>query len=404
MDIYCHAFAAPTTLAPRMGRANLSRCTCMAAKNTSGKKRTSKGKRPSNVASGFGPPKTSSKGSQSTDSDNSVQLEEASGSSGDATPHRATVDTPTFDKMKNPETDDSLDAPTDPLVELPQLTAEEKKKLRFDRQSTPDQLIEYFADARARDDFAAIITSNRDLITENVLYRFTSAILQVESRPNDIEQREEEARNMRKLRKDLIAHCWSYDFPLKVGVQMAEARLLNVLKGSNISQDVQRNCGRTSLDVSAFWIVIFAAVAAWEERGRENPELVDVDMQAALAAAADACRTLDSVKEYLSPSLQAVQEILGSSDPSVQTKVISELSEETIAELGCYTEQIRLLPTPAYGALVQRLRSIMDYILTARYNIDPQVLEPFRFGLPEVERQSRLVTFSRSSDAVKRRN
>lgn len=376
----------------------------MAAKNTSGKKRTSKGKRPSNVASGFGPPKTSSKGSQSTDSDNSVQLEEASGSSGDATPHRATVDTPTFDKMKNPETDDSLDAPTDPLVELPQLTAEEKKKLRFDRQSTPDQLIEYFADARARDDFAAIITSNRDLITENVLYRFTSAILQVESRPNDIEQREEEARNMRKLRKDLIAHCWSYDFPLKVGVQMAEARLLNVLKGSNISQDVQRNCGRTSLDVSAFWIVIFAAVAAWEERGRENPELVDVDMQAALAAAADACRTLDSVKEYLSPSLQAVQEILGSSDPSVQTKVISELSEETIAELGCYTEQIRLLPTPAYGALVQRLRSIMDYILTARYNIDPQVLEPFRFGLPEVERQSRLVTFSRSSDAVKRRN
>ncbi|KAI0565990.1 hypothetical protein FGB62_13g023 [Gracilaria domingensis] len=327
-----------------------------------------------------------------------VVTEETSGEAGDETPHRA-MTKPSFKQMENPE-DDPLDAPTEPLIELSQPTKERIQKLRFDPKSKPDEVIEYLADARKRDDFADVIVANRDFVTENVLYRFTSAILQVESRDYDLETREEEARNMRQLRKDIIAHCWSLDFPLKVGVQLAEARLLNVLKGGNIKSDVGRYCGNSAIEVDSFWIVVFAAVAAWEERGRENPELVNVDMQKSLKLAADACKSLKVVNDYLSPSLKAVQEILTSTDPDVQRKVVATFDDENIAELCSFTEKIRLLPTPAYGALVRRLRSIRDYVRAEKYGIKAPELEPFRFTPPEIRRESKLATLYESKRSL----
>ncbi|CAN8076505.1 unnamed protein product [Agarophyton chilense] len=339
---------------------------------------------------------------QQSDSNNvavdDVQREHTSGEQGDETPHRAFTE-PSFRKMDNPEID-PLDAPTEPLIILPILTRERIKGLRFDPRSQADEVIEHFADAQKRDDFSEVIVANRDFVTETVLYRFTSAILQVEIRGYDLETREEEAQNMRNLRKALIAHCWSLDFPLKVGVQLAEERLLNVLKGGNIKSDVARYCGSSTIEVDSLWIVIFAAVAAWEERGRENPELVNVDMQKSLALAADACKTLKVVNDYLSPSLKAVQEILTSTDPEVQRTVVADFNDETVSELSSFTEKIRLLPTPAYGALVRRLRSIRDYVKSEKYGIEPPTLEPFRFTPVEVKRESKLATISDTKRSV----
>lgn len=328
-------------------------------------------------------------------------MEKPSGAPGDASPHRAIVDGPVSATMENPVEEDPLEAFEKPLVELPQLIREEIAELRFDRGQSLDQLIELFEDARSGDQFAATVLANRDLVTERLLYRFTSAILQVENRKTDIDTREEEAANMRQLRTDLIAYCWSNDYPLKVELQNAEARLLGVLQGSNIKKDVARNCGTTTLEVDAFWIVVFAAVAAWEERGRENPELVNIDMQKALTTAAEACRALEEVTTRLSPSLSAVQKILASSDPEVQKEVVADLDDDTIAEMGSFTEQIRLFPSAAYGALVVRMGSILDYIVADKYGIPAGGLEPFRFDLPEVQRGSRLVTFSKNSSQVR---
>lgn len=398
------AFASPTVFQPLAKPLNHPTSLCVfanAKRSSSNQKRASKNKRVAakKKTTTEKPPPPSQPKTSSASADEDLQREKASGASGDATPHRATAE-PSFRQLENPE-QDPLDAPTEPLTPLPQLTREEISALRFDVKSTPDEVIEYFADARRSKDFEAIVVANRDFVTENVLYRFTSAILQVDTRDKNIETREEEARNMRQLRKELIAHCWSYDFLLKLGVQKAEARLLNVLKGGNIKSDVDRYCGRTTMDVDSFWIVVFAAVAAWEERGRENEELANVDMQKSLAVAADACKTLPSVNRYLSPSLKAVQNILTSTDPDVQTNVVAELDDETIAQLCTFTEQVRLLPTPAYGALVRRLRSIRDYIRADRYGIEPTYLEPFRFVPAEVRRESRLVSFTKAGNALK---
>lgn len=323
------------------------------------------------------------------------QVEDASGASGDATPHRVSVVDPTA-ALQDPSSEWDEREP-EPLVVLPTLSADEARALRFDLGTPHDQVIEYLADASGRDDFAAIMVANRHLVTELMLYRFTSAILQVEGRATDIDSKDEEARNMRQLRKDIVAHCWSYDFGLKRAVIKAEARLLAVLQGQNVTRDVVLNCGLSRIDVNAFWLVVYAAVAAWEERGKENAKLVNVDTQRVLAEAAEACREVDAVKKFLSPCLDVVQEVLSSSDQERKATIIREMGDDAVIELGALTEASRLLPSQAYGGLAERLSSILDFIRVDKYNLKPGSVTPFRYNLQEIERGSRLVEFSRKS-------
>lgn len=209
------SFASPTVFQPLARPSNQPKSLCVfahAKRSSSNQKRASRNKRVTarkKVTSEKQPPKSQPRESGAR-ADEELHREKTSGATGDASPHRATTE-PSFRQMENPE-QDPLDAPTEPLLPLPQLTREEINALRFDVKSTPDQVIEYFEDARRSRDFAAIVVANRDFVTENVLYRFTSAILQVDTRDKNMESREKEARNMRRLRKELIAYCWRNNF------------------------------------------------------------------------------------------------------------------------------------------------------------------------------------------------
>lgn len=331
------------------------------------------------------------------------KVEEPMGGTGDATPHRVNLPEARPPALEDPTEDDELDLPEpDPLVELPTLTREEAVALRFDFDTPLDQLIEYFADARPRSDFSAVVTANRHLVSEDLLYYFTSAILQVDGRTTNLDTKEEEARNMRSLRKDLIAHCWSFDYALKRAVLLAEQRVLMLLTGDNVDKNVARVCGQSTVDVIAFWLVIYAAVVAWEERGKENQKLVNIDTQKVLTEAAEQCRTSKEVLKFLSPCLQTVQEILSSTTTERQVELVQALSTDDVVELMGLTEAFRLLPTGAYGGLTDRMREIVNYTLKTKYNIEPRIVQPIRFNLADIERGSGLVEFSKRAQKATR--
>lgn len=321
------------------------------------------------------------------------KVEQISGGTGNETPHRVLVPEAASSRMMNPQ--DDLQPDRD-LVAVPTLSEERLAELRLPRVGL-DETVELFEDSRRAGTLAEVVLANRDLVTEKLLYRFTSAIFQVENRSTDVDTREEEAANMRELRKDLIAYTWSIDYPFKVEIQRAEARLLPVLQGTNVTGDIRKSCGSAQLEVDAFWIVIFAAVAAWEDKGQENKELVNVDIQKQLKAAADACDTVDEVQDKLSPALKSLQRILTSTDPSVQATVVEEIDDDMVVRIGTLAEQVRLLPIAAYGALTNRMMTINDYILKVKYDYQVPELEPFRFKLPDMERGSKLANFGKAA-------
>lgn len=395
-----YTFISPAPLPTQQLSVRKSAHICMNTKRgATGQKKAPKNKRTS--SSGFGSaakPAKAKNGPTENDPDESVQtdvqFEKPTGAAGDATPHRAMMSGLASASMVNPEK--VVSEPDVKLIQLPELSEGEIAELRFERGGL-DETVELFADARGQNRFAETIVANRDMVTENLLYRFTSAILQVENRETNLETRDEESRNMRALRDDLISHCWSNDLPLKRELQLAEARLIPVLQGSQVRKDVRRYCGATTLEVDAFWIVIFAAIAAWEEKGKQNPQLINVDMQKQLTAAAEACREVSEVKEKLSPSLKAVQEILSSPDPTLQAKIVEDLDDKIVNHMASLTEQIRLFPTAAYGGLTRKLDDIVSYTLKSKYDFDSPKLVPFRFELPPTKRLSRLVGIGRNA-------
>lgn len=368
------------------------------------------------------------------------QIDERSGTSGGSTPHQMRVDNP-VEALVDPSEELREEEP-EPLMALPVLSEDELRQFRFDLGTPIDDLIKQFTEAQQRDDFDSVLVANRHLISEALLVRYTNMILKVESEiptkfstastkkrrrssfgfninaineqmdeddSNDVDDEEikgpvdddsteakqlrQQANGMRQLRKTLVAYAWSYDYAFKRAILQAEARLLKVLKGDNVTRDVELNCGRSTLEVNAFWTVIYAAVVAWEERGMENEQLVNVDTQKALTDASAVCRSSKAVLSRLSESLKSVQQILVTTTANVQIEVVDKMDDDTVVELIAYMEAVRMLPMQAYGGLVNRLGFIVEYIRQAKYGLDPLTMKPIEFQPVDVRRGSKLIQF-----------
>ncbi len=313
--------------------------------------------------------------------ENGVVRETVTGEEGNATPHQAAVMNPT--KLEDPtkEIYDAVEAPVlEPLKNV--------DELRLDWSLGFDELIEVFEDARKEKRLDKLVRANRHLVSEALLYRFTSAILKVES-----DGRKEEAVNMRELRRVLIKYSWEMDIPFKKAILAAEERLMKTLQSGNVEKEARRRAGDNRAEVDAYWVVTFAAVAAWEEQGAANVNLKNVDMQKALALVASAYE--GKLAEMQSPCLRIVGECLNLSDQAQQAVVLDGLSDEDIVELGAFIEQIRLLPINAYNGLRSRMQTILDFVLSKRYGLNPRTMRPVRFTPQEIERGSKIVSIQK---------
>jgi hypothetical protein len=329
------------------------------------------------------------------ESTDAVVKENVSGSSGDSTPHRAfspsgraVLEDPLSATDSEERVEEETTAVAAPSIDRSKLVAD--PKFRWNWDVTPDAVIEQLAAARSNDYLEVCIVTNRDHVSDRALYRFTSGILQAES-----QGAVDEAASMRSLRADVIRICWEFDRPLRERLYDAEARLVTVLKDeneSNIVRAINRECGSSTVDVNSFWIVAFAAVAAWEAQSAEGREEYS-EVQLRLKEIAEASRRSEKLSKFLSPSLSLVQLVLTATDAEKQSEVIHSADEEIIREMGVILEQIRQWPSNAYGEFIQKLQDVRDYAVQNVLGCPLPNFDSFRFSPSEIERGSRLVDF-----------
>jgi len=264
---------------------------------------------------------------------------------------------------------------------------------RFDWKLSHDEIIQAFQDAKLAGNLEVVVRANRHFVSEAVLYRFTSAILQAQSSGG----REEEVANMRELRKHLISLSWDIDVSFKRAILAAEERLMTTLQSADVGKMAGRQAGANTSEVDAYWCVVYAAISAWEERGRTNEELSQVDIQASLTKVAAVYSTNERILELISPCFTCVSEVLALTDPQEQSKKLDALNDNDVVKLASYIEQIRLLPVNAYDGLRRRLGTILDFILAKKYNIQPSTIKPFRFEPMEIERGSKIVSIQQTA-------
>lgn len=364
-------------------RARSHPCICM-KRGSSGSKKKVKG-------FATNPKTTSKKRSSRPDG----VREKATGEEGNATPHRVSV--LNVQKLQDPRNEVVTDL-SESEDKVKTFSATDLESFRLSWDIGRDELIEKFEDARKNDTLDAVVWANRHLVTEALLYRFTSTILRVESEKQRTEWKEE-SRNMRELRRRLIAASWDFDLPFKRGIMAAEERLMNVLQSGDVRKSFVQRAGASEQEVDAMWIVVYAAVSAWEEQGQENQALRDVDVQKALTTVAGVFGEKKAISDLLRPCLKISSEVLNLANPVEQALKLDGLGDEDVVQLGAFVEQIRLLPTNAYSGLTQRMETILDFVLAKRYNRKSTnaTMEPVRFTPPASERESSLVNIAQTS-------
>lgn len=277
-------------------------------------------------------------------------------------------------------------------------------ELRWPWGTSADSVVEMLAVAKKDGRLDESLVANRDFVTQRVLYRFSSAILQAEA-----EGAEEEARNMRELRREMIEVCWHYDRPLREELYRAEARMVQALRApdeSNAVGEVEARCGATREQVNGFWLVIYGAVAAWEVRetaGSQEAEKNQLAVHDRVKIIAAGVNASGEVAKRLSPCLLAAGKVLVVADPEEQGRVLAELTEEDVAEMRSIVEQVRLWPAMSYGPFADKLQAIVDYAVDGLIGGEgAEGTGPFRFSRADIERGSRLLEFKRRNASKQR--
>lgn len=418
----CHTHATPAM------KSKSSRKAARAAAAASKSKRNSKSGKSSNPvaatssgeggAEGSGVQPASASGEGSGDDD--LAVDTGTGDIGDSTAHRAfnpsgrkklvdplakaaTMEEAASDVDAESASSEELAAELERLAavrarvaEVAEIVADEA--VRWPWATAEDEAVELLAKAKAEGALDLAVVTNRDRIGGRMLYRFTSAILQAEGDGAD-----EEALNMRALRKDIIDCCWHRDRPLRDELFAAEARLVTVLQAapeSNLVGEVDANAGEGSYQVNAFWLVVYGAVAAWESRdadpkATEQDKAKSAEIQKRLNEIAVAINKSRTVEEHISPCLTVVGNVLVAQGQAEQAESLSKLDEAGLRELGAIMEQVRLWPTNAYGPFVENLQAVVDYAVSNLTGEEVPKISPFRYKRAEVESASKLIEFQK---------
>jgi hypothetical protein len=228
--------------------------------------------------------------------------------------------------------------------------------------------------------------ANRDLLDYRFLYMLTSEKLRAENTNDKATSEVLNAARVRALKVGL-----KFDTALYKQVAAAETRLGGVLSGyvqgkPPDAKAVRAAVGETPSEIFAFWFVLKAAEAAWENKAAENADLAQQAGQrlgdlAEVRGVLESGELLDragarEVNELLKlPDLSGYS-LLGQGDgPEVRAAAgeaaarLAELAETdadrllVVRRMGCLYMQATRHSYQAYQPLVQRSAALYDVLL-----------------------------------------
>ncbi|GAB0492231.1 hypothetical protein MMPV_003492 [Pyropia vietnamensis] len=235
--------------------------------------------------------------------------------------------------------------------------------------------------------------ANRHLFGQRFLVALTAQVLKAET-THDAPA----ALRLRAMRDAVVAVTWREDRPFHSAVLAAQRRLMAVVAAPDPDRATNgRSIGESSLDVSAFWTVLYASVTAWEERGRVSPELVNVDVQSALRSVVDRFRSRAAAMEVVRPEMAWLGDFFVA-EPADQQAMVAALGESDEGEdlfvgLGTLVNQLHQFPVNAYGGILERLITVYDFAMQEVYGHDTRD-KMARFTPAPLNFESRLIAFT----------
>jgi len=271
----------------------------------------------------------------------------------------------------------------------------ERHRIQLSASTSFDEIFAAAA-AAAVDEKAlkAFVGTNRDMLDYRWLYRLTAEVLRAQNTGNAARSAE-----LRGLRDRIVRLNQRYDAPLFKEIAQAEARLGQVLglyqmKKAPPPPEIVKAAGQTGAQVFAFWVVLCAAIAAWESK-LEVPSLVDMarnklrELGEVLGAVeAEEGRMEDARLVELNKLLAVPNQALPDAQPQDARAALqaigldSEGQQRLIRKLGCLSCQASRHSFQAYNPLVQKTSALYDVLVygSVQWLSAPDIQQPERSG------------------------
>ncbi|KAJ8901916.1 hypothetical protein NDN08_004120 [Rhodosorus marinus] len=290
---------------------------------------------------------------------------------------------------KNTETLDKeeLDGAEDPFENaerkvrttvIPEISAERKEELRVGFDKDVFGIIEALKNAGEGDQFLETVGANRHLISTSFLYNLTSILLKYES------EMDNDGDVLRKLRAKVLDACAVMDKPYYQAASDADERVREVVGSTDLNSAVVAHSGKTSLEADWFWVVLHAAIAAWELQGSEgNPSPYQKKVYEQLTGALDAFLGLGRTENLLGEEFKLMTRVFLATAEEKQA-LLSDLDDEMLVLICLLCCRVERLKFGAYRGLLAKLYDVRNFALRQKYGKAPG-LDPARFtpvGLP----------------------
>uniref|UniRef100_A0A7S3EQ74 Uncharacterized protein n=1 Tax=Rhodosorus marinus TaxID=101924 RepID=A0A7S3EQ74_9RHOD len=290
---------------------------------------------------------------------------------------------------KNTETLDKeeLDGAEDPFENaerkvrttvIPEISAERKEELRVGFDKDLFGIIEALKKAEESDQFLETVDANRHLLSTSFLYNLTSILLKYES------EMDNDGDVLRKLRAKVLDACAVMDKPYYRAASDADERVREVVGSTDLGSSVVAHSGKTSLEVDWFWVVLHAAIAAWELQGSEgSPSPYQKKVYEQLTGALDAFLALGRTEKLLGEEFKLMTRVFLATAEEKQA-LLSDLDDEMLVRICLLCCRVERLKFGAYRGLLAKLYDVRNFALRQKYGKAPG-LDPARFtpvGLP----------------------
>lgn len=235
-----------------------------------------------------------------------------------------------------------------------------------------------FAAAAEDESLTEFVAANRDLLDYRWLYRLTGELLRDKNEGNEARSLE-----LRGLRDRIVKLSQRFDAPLFKQIAEAEGRLGQVLgryqmKKPPAASEIVKAAGESTIQIFAFWVVLCAAIAAWESKvavpgvlDLAKAKLKELDeVLVALAGPAGLMEQADLV--HMNAMVALPNQMLPASDPAAArgalqaTGLTEEEQQQLIRKLGCLYCQASRHAFQAYNPFVQKTAALHDVLLFGR--------------------------------------
>lgn len=261
---------------------------------------------------------------------------------------------------------------------------------------------------------AAFTEANRDLLDYRFLYRLTSEKLRAH-----YAGRADEEGVLSAARARAVKAAQRFDTPLFKQVGEAETRLGGLLalymQGKRpTAADAVVAAGETPQAIFTFWLVLLAAIAAWEAKlpvaGQEaqaRDKLADLSEIRAAVESNDALLVRGGIAPVhtllaTSDALDAATGELRAPDHAAARAMLPSLAPEALERLlvirrvGCAYCQVQRHGFQAYNPITQRIATLYDFLLYGKF----QPLEAVDLERPPREIDSNFVKMANEADKI----